>query len=64
MAITEDYFTTNALAIALPLTGANTIADTTFCVSATEIMEFYLSGTIASEATGPGASIEAFKISL
>jgi len=63
MAITEDYFTTNALAIPF-VSGVNTIADTTFCVSATEIMEFYLSGTIASEATGPGASIEAFKISL
>ena len=63
MQITSDYFNSNASIIPLG-SGSNALPGTVFCVETDEIMEFYLSGTIASDAAGAGASIEAFKISL
>ena len=63
MQITSDYFNSNASIIPLG-SGSNALPGTVFCVESDEIMEFYLSGTIASDAAGAGASIEAFKISL
>ena len=63
MQITSDYFNSNAANIPLGA-GSTALPGTIFCVEQDEIMEFYLSGTIASDGMGAGASIEAFKISL